>query len=95
MIDVKEAVARATQFAENVLGPDRTKGMQLEEVSRSSVNGQDCWLITLSMVRRSPLTQYAVPELLGTGHRDFKEFAVSAATGEVLFMRIRALADAL
>ena len=89
MIDVKEAVDRAAAFAENVLGKERTAGLQLEEVEFGKYEGvRDAWQITLSMLRPNKFG----PALLGNEIRDYKVFTVSRDTGEVLSMKIRELA---
>jgi hypothetical protein len=88
MVAVKDAVSSAIGFAASVLGPSRTADIQLEEVDTGQVNGDDVWLITLSMQR----PQSAVVHWLGS--RDYKTFTVHKETGEVLAMRIRELAGA-
>ena len=85
MIPVKDAVARAVQFARNTLEPPRTSELLLEEVESGTVGGQDVWLVTLSMPRVSTFG----PLLSG---RDFKTFTVHGETGEVLSMKIREVA---
>lgn len=85
MIPVKDAVARAVQFARNTLEPARTSELLLEEVESGTVGGQDVWLVTLSMPRVSAFG----PLLSG---RDFKTFIVHGETGGVLSMKIREVA---
>ena len=50
MATTKEAVQNASAFAIETLGPERTSGLQLEEVESANADGQDAWLITLSMI---------------------------------------------
>jgi len=90
MVAVKDAVSSAIGFATNVLGPSRTADIQLEEVDMGQVNGDDVWLITLSMLRPTSGTVGA----LWPGTRDYKTFTVHKKTGEVLAMKIRELAGA-
>ncbi len=84
MIGVKEAVAKAVEFAETVLEPGRASQILLEEVEAVTENGKDVWVITLSMIR---------PSLVNVlrGDREYKAFTVDRQTGEVLAMKIRAL----
>ena len=82
MISVKQAVASAVNFAQNILESPRIANLRLEEVDRGKFRGKDVWLITLSMTGGGPLE-------LG---RDYKTFAVDGQKGEVLSMKIRELA---
>lgn len=84
MIDVKEAIQKAKDFARDVLG---LSDLLLEEVSTDG----DAFLITLSLPRRagknrnqlvSPFTPYAYD-------REFKEFRVAKSDGNVTKMLIR------
>jgi hypothetical protein len=88
MASIKEAVQNATLFAQETLGLERTAGLQLEEVESTSVNGQDAWLITLSMT--NAVRTMGVTTLFGP--RDYKIFTVMKKNGEVVSMRIRELA---
>jgi hypothetical protein len=85
MVGIKDAVFAAVQFAKSVLSQTRTDDIGLEEVEAGE--GQDVWLITLSMDDQS-----AMSVLTGRMGRDFKTFAVNKETGEVLSMKIRQLA---
>ncbi len=88
---MKQAVDVSAEFAASILGPDRTTGLQLEEVELSKVIDRDVWQITLSMLRPNPfgnnvaVTNPYLP-------RDYKTFFVDRETGEVLSMKIRELA---
>jgi len=84
MVSIKEAVERAIQFANEVLEPPRSVNLRLEETDVGEAGPQGVWLITLSM--RNPDNSY--------GDRDYKTFAVSKQTGEVLSMKIREVAKA-
>lgn len=83
MITVKDAAARAAEFARNVLEEGRGRDLQLEEVEYTKRPPR--WLITLSMPSSSPLGLLA---------REYKMFTVDAETGEVLSMKIRELTGA-
>lgn len=90
MVAIKDAVAKAVQFAASVLDPARTQDIRLEEVEMGEHKGEEVWLITLSM----PIPT-AISEVLGGRRsRDFKTFTVHKETGEVLSMKIRELAGA-
>jgi hypothetical protein len=92
MVSIKQAFLNAGEFAARVLEPERLTDLRLEEVETAEVNGADVWLITVSMVRPSPINNpLALPF---TGLRDYKTFAVRKDTGEVLSMKIRELAGA-
>ncbi len=103
MVSVKEAVAKAIEFAQSILAqsvldPVRISELRLEEVEMTKVNGEDAWSITLSMLRpQSPLEQVAaatqLTALLGNRPREYKTFAVNSQTGQVLSMKIRELAN--
>ena len=84
MVSIKEAVEHAFVFANEVLEPTRTPKLRLEETLSGEMDSQPVWLVTLSM--RNPDNPY--------GDRDYKTFAVSKQTGEVLSMKIREVAKA-
>jgi hypothetical protein len=88
MINVKEAVAKATEQAQELLGanPSDLRLEEVEVLSRSQ--GNDVWAITLSMWAPSPL---------GSGHgfhRTYKTFMIDSQTGDFIAMKIRELASA-
>lgn len=89
MISVKEAVAKATDFARAVLEEDRARNIRLEEIGLEQSPPDQSpprWVVTLSMTSLSPV---------GAGvsvNREYKMFAVDANTGDVLWMKIRELA---
>jgi len=64
-MEIKDAAGKAIAFATESLGHDRTKGIRLEEVESSSVDGRPVWLITLSSA--SLPKDQAIRELLGIG----------------------------
>ena len=92
MVSIKEATANAIEFARAALGPERTTGVRLEEVESTKIDGEDVWLITLSMM--NPDEQLSpIAAALGRGKREYKTFAVLKHNGEVKSMKIRELAD--
>jgi hypothetical protein len=97
MVPVKEAIESSRAFAIGALGPERTSGLQLEEVEAGKYLDRDAWRITLSMLRPNPFAGVDKLEAL-TGvaspyaPRDYKSFFVDRETGEVLSMKIRELA---
>lgn len=80
MIGVKEAVRKARDYAQEVLGQDGT----VEEIERESYRDRDAWRITLGF--EIPLRFSASPQ------KEYKSFFIDAETGEALAMRIRELA---
>jgi hypothetical protein len=93
MATIQEATMNAISFARELLGPDRAKGLQLEEVESGSQDGKDVWRITLSMASIEPFNNLAVA-LGGFRQRDYKTFTVLKDTGEVTSMKIRETAKA-
>ncbi len=86
MVTIQQATEKAMEFALAALGPERTKGLRLEEVDSQP----DAWLITLSMVSDVALNPIAA----ALGKREYKIFKVLKQDGEVKSMKIRELADA-
>ena len=84
MITVKDASARAAEFAHTTMDP-APQDLQLEEVELGKTGRIDAWLITLSMLNR---------RLGSLGPREYKVFTVRGDTGEVVSMKIRELAHA-
>ena len=62
MVPIKEAAQRAIAFAEDTLGAERCKGARIEEVASTTVDGQDVWVITLSMLSLNALEVYLTEE---------------------------------
>lgn len=89
MVDIKTAVAAAIEYAKDSLGPERTQNIRLEEIESSRVDGDDVWLITLSMVLKDEGPLSALRSL--NPAREYKVFAVAKNSGEVLSMKIRLL----
>jgi len=89
MIDVKQAVKAAVQFAEDALGPNEASGARLEEIEMSS--DEAFWLITLGLPDRAATEGRTVWEALSgaSGKRDYKVFKVDGRTGKVVSMKMR------
>jgi len=90
MIDVKQAVKAAIQFAEDTLGLEEAAGARLEEIEVTPDDG--FWLITLGLPVRAALEEgRTVWEALSAApkKRDYKVFKVNRTTGEVVSMKIR------
>jgi hypothetical protein len=95
MVSIKEATERAMEFARDVLGRKRTTGVRLEEVESTSLDGEDAWLITLSMpIPDNDLSGLAasINDAFGTRNRQYKSFMVLKRDGEVKSMKNRKLA---
>ena len=92
MVSIKQAFVNAAEFAASVLEPERLADLRLEEVETAEVGGADVWLITVSMVRPSPINNALAFNYKGV--RDYKTFTVRKDTGEVLRMKIKELAGA-
>ena len=95
MATIKEATQNAIVFALEALGPDRTGGLQLEEVESANEDGMDVWRITLSMLALDPLGGFnAALSAITHPRRDYKIFTVMKHSGEVKSMKIRELSNA-
>ena len=98
MASIKEATENAIAFAQETLGPERTRAIRLEEIESAKVDGKEAWLITLSMV--PPVDEATLglgnmgSAIFGPAKRQYKSFTVVKGTGEVSSMKIRELADA-
>lgn len=96
MIDVRQAVENATDYASNLYG-DELFDVRLEEVELSK--DRRTWLITLGLRRKkrhwSPTVE-AVRQHTGAppepDEREYKRFHVDAKTGDVKSMKIRTVA---
>lgn len=83
MINVKQAVEIALQFAGEVLGEAKLMDPRLEEVE---LEEGTTWHVTVSFVREtSPLMQ----ALGASPTREYKVVTIDAQTGEVHSMKIR------
>jgi hypothetical protein len=90
-MEIKDAVRNAIAFATDSLGPKRTTNIRLEEVESSTVDGKPVWLITLSSLPEDS-SNIRNPFLLGAdADREYKVFAVTKDSGEILSMKIRLL----
>jgi hypothetical protein len=89
MIDVKQAVKAAIDFAEETLGREEAAGARLEEIELSPDDA--FWLITLGLPRRAALEGRTAWEALSgaEGKRDYKVFKVEMKTGKVVSMKMR------
>ena len=93
MVDIKNAVAAAIDFASNSLGHERTVNIRLEEIESSNLDGNEVWLITLSTALRFSGPFVSLGAVLGADTaREYKVFTVAKSDGEVLSMKIRLLA---
>jgi hypothetical protein len=90
MATIQEATKNAITFARASLGPERTQGLQLEEIESATEGGTEVWRITLSMPDGDPanaLTMFST-------RREYKTFSVVKSTGEVTSMKIREMSKA-
>jgi hypothetical protein len=95
MIDVKQAIEKAKEFAREMLGQT---DLLLEEVS----SDDDAFEITLSLPRRAGTAENPLAAIVAAGanpfsvrytaNREFKEFRVLKRDGSVDKMSIRQLA---
>jgi hypothetical protein len=88
---IQQTVQAAAAFAQETLGADRTGGLQLEEIDSGKSNGDEVWLITLSMVIPPNFSINAAFDAL-SAKREYNVFSVLKNSGEVVSMRIRELA---
>jgi len=94
MATIQEATAAAIQFAVSTLGKDRTQGLRLEEVESGLVDGEEVWLVTLSMTEVAVLFEQYGDAFPGARRREYKVFSIRKKDGEVLSMKIRQIAAA-
>jgi hypothetical protein len=90
MATIQEAAKSAMAFARESLGPERTRAMQLEEIESGMEGDMEVWRITLSMPDTYPVGPL---EAIGL-RRQYKTFAVSKGSGDVISMKIRELSNA-
>jgi len=88
MATIKEATENAIAFALQTLGPERTRGLQLEEVESAGEGPNGLWRITLSMISPEPNLSAALAAITSP-RRDYKVFTVMKHSGEVTSMKIR------
>ncbi len=85
MIEIKTAVANATDFAKNLLDGERAADVRLEEVDSSTVDGNAVWLVTLSNLPKGSDTVRALAAPLGANaSRECRVFTLLRSTGETL-----------
>jgi hypothetical protein len=90
MVTIQEATANAIAFALTSLGPERTRGLLLEEIESATEGGTEVWRITLSMPDRNPANALSA----FNPRREYKTFTVVKSTGEVTSMKIREMSKA-
>ena len=94
MIGIKEAIAKAREYLQDILGPQRTAEVLLEEVRSQQIDGEEAWLITLSIP--APKHALSTSPLAALGGqtidtRDYKNIAIRKSDGEFIQMTIRTL----
>lgn len=90
MLNIKEAVASAKKYAEDVFSAEGVKDLLLEEVDFDDVS--KAWLVTVSFLRQqvtqnqNPNSVSTIAEMLigGSFRRIFKIVHVNAETGELI-----------
>lgn len=89
MVDVKQAVRSAKDYATEMLGwPDAT----VEEIERDTYKGREAWSITLSSPRRGGAGSFN--ELMTPGTSlDYKRFMIDVEDGSFLGITIRELTN--
>ena len=93
MIEIKTAVANATDFAKNLLDGERSADIRLEEIDSSVVDGNAVWLVTLSNPPKGSDAIRTLTAALGANaSREYRVFTVLKSTGEILSMKIRLFA---
>jgi hypothetical protein len=77
------------EFARDTLGPERTTGLQLEEIESANVDDTEIWLITLStLIPEQELSGIgALQSMLYQSKRTFKTFTVRKDTGVVVSIK--------
>ena len=86
MLDAKQAVQIARKKSAEILGVDGS----LEEIQRETYQGRDVWSITLGVPRN--LEQLSPMSRLSANPVQHKIFLIDAETGEMLAMKLHALA---
>ena len=87
MVSVKEAAAKALEFARDVYGNEAIQAPRIDEVERDDSD----WQITVSWLQRQDTTGMSLMETLDRlpANRIYKRFVVGVENGEVKAMRIR------
>jgi len=90
MVTIKQAAAKALEFARDVYGEQAVQAPRVDEVERDDAD----WQITVSWLQ--PFESALLPPGLGGmlppnlgSNRIYKRFVVNAENGEVKAMRIR------
>ncbi|HEV2148880.1 MAG TPA: hypothetical protein VGR37_15855 [Longimicrobiaceae bacterium] len=89
MIEIKDAVAAATEFARRVYDEHELRGLRLEELE-ADLDGRT-WKVTLGWIEPDYHPLSIMEGLLSqhTAPRVYKTFLVDAHSGQVRSMRIR------
>jgi hypothetical protein len=85
MVEIKDAVKAAKDFAGTVFPEADLPGLRLEEVEFEEARGE--WIITLSWADPTPGNRAIIAALGST--RIYKLFIVDAGSGRVRAMKIR------
>ena len=92
MVGIKEAVAKAIEYANEVLGGTRITGVLVEEVRSDVVKGNDAWLITVSIPKApsafSPAASISAA-FSSVDQRDYKTVVVDKDLGAFIELTIR------
>ena len=86
MVDVKQAVQIARGKAAEVLGVDGS----IEEIERETYHDRDAWSITLGVPRN--VEQLSTLARISASPIQYKVFLIDVETGEMLAMKLHALA---
>ena len=90
MVTIREATRNVIAFAQETLGFDPAKNLQLEEIESVNEVDTEAWRITLSMPDNNPMNVLAA----FNPRREYKALTVVKNTGEVTSMRIREMSTA-
>ncbi len=85
MVDAKQAVRVASDWAKEILAPAQVQDLSLEELELEE--GGQTWRVTLGFFRPRKKGLFA-PENEFEGKKEYKIFRVEAQTGDVLGMRM-------
>lgn len=86
MVDIKEAVATAKTYVEDLYSGEQIKNVGLEEVEFD--DQKRFWLVTVGLTRVTPANDF-VSALGGTPQRLYKMVTINDSTGKALSMRDR------
>ena len=87
IIDVKEAVKKATEYAVALYAPEQLNDLRLEEVE---LGDDGFWYVTLGFSRQpppnpNPLLRFPFPDF----RREYKVVKIDAQSGEVKALKMR------